>query len=239
MAHEIVNVGIIGTGSIARDQHAPACVAAKNARPHSILSRDLERAQQFAADFSGDSNVKAYTDITSFMADKSLDVVIVASPDALHFEQAKISIEAGKHTLVEKPLTLTSQEGQLLIDIAELGGLAFGVGFHLRWHPGVHVALRLLKDNRIGNIRHLNMRWTIHRKSTSDWRADPRFSRWWSLSGVGAHCIDLMRFFSSELGWTRSSFTASSICNALGSDNEETTAITAIFHEGVSVQMLT
>lgn len=233
-----VRVGIIGTSGIARDQHAPACATARNAQLHSVLSRTAESARDFASTFSGDETVKEFVDLNSFLADASLDAVVVASPDSMHFEQAKASLEAGKHTLVEKPLALTPQEGRLLIEIAQRQQCVLGVGFHLRWHPAIRTVLNLIRDGSIGRVRHITMRWTFQRSSLDDWRADPRFSRWWSLSGVGAHCIDLMWLFSAELGFTRSSLTASTVRNVLGSGNEETTAITATFNEGLTVQIL-
>jgi predicted dehydrogenase len=238
MSSRMVNIGIIGTGSIACDQHAPACIAAGNARLHSILSRSLTKAQDFAERFCEAGDIQPFEDIADFLADASLDAVVVASPDSLHFEHANACLNAGKHTLVEKPLALTPEEGNHLIETAEREQCTLGVGFHMRWHPGIQEALRLLKDGMIGIVRHVDMRWTFLRDSTADWRADPRFSRWWSLSGVGAHCIDLLWLFSSELGWTRLSFAAASVRNVLGSNNEETTAITATFAEGVSVQIL-
>jgi predicted dehydrogenase len=238
MSSRIVNIGIIGTGSIACDQHAPACIAAGNARLHSVLSRSFKKAQDFAARFSEAGDIQPFDDIADFLADTSLDAVVVASPDSLHFEHAIACLKASKHTLVEKPLALKPEEGCRLIQIAERERCTLGVGFHMRWHPGIQEVLRMLRDGTIGSVRHVDMRWTFLRDSTADWRADPSFSRWWSLSGVGAHCLDLMRLFASEFGWTRLSFSAASVRNVLGSNNEETTAITATFAEGVTAQIL-
>ncbi|MGH1553763.1 Gfo/Idh/MocA family protein, partial [Streptomyces sp. L7] len=108
----------------------------------------------------------------------------------------------------------------------------------LRWHPAIRKVVDLVRAGEIGQVRHIGMRWTFHRTSTEDWRSNPEVSRWWSLSGVGAHCIDLMWLFASELGLTRASFTASTLRGVLGGGNEETTAITATFEEGVSALIL-
>ncbi|MGW4413022.1 Gfo/Idh/MocA family protein [Nonomuraea sp. NPDC004702] len=233
-----VRIGIIGTGSIARDQHAPACVEMDNARLHSVLSRSAENARDFASHFQSDERIKLFINRDDFLADESLDAVIIATPDSLHFEQARACLEAGKHVLVEKPLTLTLDQGHSLIQLAEENGLQLGVGFHMRWHPGIAHVLDLLRRQEIGRVRHLTMRWTFLRDSMADWRADPTFSRWWSLSGVGSHCIDLMHMFADQLGWTRSLLSGSSVRGVLGSRNEETSIITAIFEEGLSAEIL-
>lgn len=111
MASRPVRIGIIGTGSVARDQHAPACVIAENAELHSILSRSKDRAHDFAHEFSTGKKINESTDINGFLADPLLDAVIIASPDSLHFEHAKACLEAGKHVLVEKPLVINQQDG--------------------------------------------------------------------------------------------------------------------------------
>ncbi|MFF0869911.1 Gfo/Idh/MocA family protein [Nonomuraea sp. NPDC003560] len=233
-----VRIGIIGTGSIARDQHGPACVEVAGAQLNSVLSRTAENADNFASSFVLDRKVKSFIDRDAFLADDSLDAVIIASPDSLHFEQAKACLEAGKHVLVEKPFALTLDESLALIQLADKTGLQLGVGFHLRWHPGIEHVLNLIKKREIGNVRHIAMRWTFLRDTTADWRADPAFSRWWSLSGVGSHCLDLMRMFMDRFGWTRSFLSGSCMSGILGSRNEETTLITAIFQQGLTAQIL-
>ena len=110
----IVNVGIIGTGTVAQLMHLP------------ILSdlRDLYRIAAVSdvspsvLDYiSHKYNAKAYASPFDLVKDPDVDAVFVLSPDQYHAEYAKAAIEAGKHVFVEKPVTLCMEDLQELIDL--------------------------------------------------------------------------------------------------------------------------
>src|SRR4051812_28161444 len=99
-----LNVAILGTGSIAAGGHAPALQQSENAQLWSVLSRDTDRASQFAKKFKAHSKKPAYSELAPLLADPELDAVIIATPDKLHAGQAIAAAKAGKHVLLEKPL---------------------------------------------------------------------------------------------------------------------------------------
>ena len=75
-----LNIAILGTGSIASGGHAPALLQSEHAQLWSVLSRDSNRAQQFAKQFHAQSSSPAHTSLESLLADPELDAVIVATP---------------------------------------------------------------------------------------------------------------------------------------------------------------
>ena len=94
---------MIGTGSIIGDRHVPALNRIDNAVFWSVLSRDISRAKEFASNHGAAAPIPAFDDLKTFLADPSLDAVIIASPDKLHGMQITLR-SAGKHVLVEKPM---------------------------------------------------------------------------------------------------------------------------------------
>lgn len=109
------NIGMIGTGFITEDFIASTKQIDK-ANAYGICSRSSETANAFKT--KHDLSV-AYTNFDAMLADSNIDIIYIASPNALHFEQAKKSIESGKHVLVEKPMALLPAEITELYTLAK------------------------------------------------------------------------------------------------------------------------
>ncbi|MET3558206.1 putative dehydrogenase [Streptococcus rupicaprae] len=110
----MLKLGIIGTGNIAH-QFIEACQLTGAYSLAAVYSRTLEKAQSFAAPYG---EVELCTDLEAF-SQSDLDVVYLASPNSLHFQQAKKLILAGKHLIVEKPAFSNPREFQEIIRLAE------------------------------------------------------------------------------------------------------------------------
>lgn len=109
------NIGMIGTGFITEDFIA-STKHIDNANAYGICSRSSETANAFKA--KHDLSV-AYTGFDAMLADSNIDIIYIASPNGLHFEQAKKAIESGKHVLVEKPMALLPTEVNELYTLAK------------------------------------------------------------------------------------------------------------------------
>jgi UDP-2-acetamido-3-amino-2,3-dideoxy-glucuronate N-acetyltransferase len=81
--------------------------------------------------------------------------VIIATPAETHFRLAREALLAGKHILVEKPLSLTEQEGQELVELAEQGQLTLMVGHILQYHPAITKLKGLIDIGELGKIQYL------------------------------------------------------------------------------------
>ncbi len=192
-----VGVGVIGTGYIASGCHGPAVVASVGARLAAALSRQRSVAQQFLSTLDA-SDAKPYDDLGAFLADPDVGLVIVASPDGLHFPQAEASLRSGKHVLVEKPMALSRAEAQTLVDLAAAQGLVLAAGYHLRCHAGHELLRQRVQAGELGTIRHLRLIWSFPIPETN-WRASGDVAKWWSLSATGTHCLDLARWFANDM----------------------------------------
>lgn len=83
-------------------------------------SRNLKKAEEFSKPFG---KVKLFDDLEKLAKDPDIDAVYIASPNALHYQQAKLMLENAKHVLVEKPATTTEQEFAELCEIADKNGV--------------------------------------------------------------------------------------------------------------------
>ncbi|MGQ7385209.1 Gfo/Idh/MocA family protein [Streptococcus suis] len=109
----MLNFGIIGTSDISHKFISSAHLS-KYLQLSAIFSRKLETAMSFSTNYE---NVKLYTEWIKFLS-APIDLVYIASPNALHFEHAKAVLKAGKHAIVEKPMVSTPQELAQLRQIA-------------------------------------------------------------------------------------------------------------------------
>jgi predicted dehydrogenase len=230
-----IGVGIIGTGYIATVGHAPAVTDVPGTRLAAALSREESSAADFLGRFDA-RDATPYDDFGAFLADPDIGLVIVASPDGLHFPQAQASLRNGKHVLVEKPMALRVSEAQQLVDLAEAQDLVLASGYHLRCHPG-HESLRArIQAGAIGTIRHMRMFWS-YPIPESNWRARSGFGRWWSLSATGTHGLDLARWFGDDMAdWAQFSSVISHTKWQVPRD--ESAAVAAQLASGPTVEVL-
>ena len=106
------NWGVIGPGNIA-NTFAKAIASSKKGKIWAVASRSQERAADFANTYQVE---KIYLDYKEMLADPELDIIYIATPHSFHYQQAKMSLEAGKHVLIEKPCTVnaTATEGKAI-----------------------------------------------------------------------------------------------------------------------------
>lgn len=96
------------------------------------------------------------TNIEDILNDESINIVIIATPTPTHYELAKQCLEAGKHVLVEKPLTLREEESLDLIVLAAEKGLKLGVGHTFLYTAAVEKMKEIIDSEEIGNILHIH-----------------------------------------------------------------------------------
>lgn len=189
-----LNIGIIGPGGIAERALAPALSEVDGAALWSVLSRSRERAAEFAKRHGAGAKVPAHQDLDAFLSDPDLHAVIIASPDRLHARQAIACAGAGRHVLVEKPMATSVEEAEAMVSACRKAGVRLAVAYHLRWHAGHRRLVSAIRSGDIGQLRHMRVLWTSKAKDARNWRAGEEVGRWWSLAGVGTHCLDLIRW---------------------------------------------
>jgi predicted dehydrogenase len=146
MADREVGVGVIGYGLGGRVFHAPFVSAVPGLKLVSIMQRTGDAAAKAYP------NVKIERSIDGTLADKSVDVVVVSTPNETHFVLAKRALEAGKHVVIDKPFAATSEEALELGRIAKINGL-MAIPFHnRRWDGDFLTVKKLLKEKAVGRL---------------------------------------------------------------------------------------
>jgi D-xylose 1-dehydrogenase (NADP+, D-xylono-1,5-lactone-forming) len=183
-AERPVRWGILSTASIT-SQLVPA-IREAGAEVVAVASRDHGRAEEHARQHGIG---RAYGSYAELYADANVEVVYVATPNALHAECTAQALAAGKHVLCEKPMTLTAAEAEELFALADRSGLRLMEAFMYRHHPQTHRLKELARDGTIGELHSIHA--SFHFK-VADPGSDHRYSRTLgggALRDVGGYCI--------------------------------------------------
>ncbi|MCD6328625.1 Gfo/Idh/MocA family oxidoreductase [bacterium] len=111
---------------------------------------------------------KITCELSDMLCDKKVDAVAIATPAKLHYEHAKVALEAGKHVYVEKPMALSSAEAEELVELSEKKGLILMVGHLLLYHPAVTKLKQFIDAGYLGDVYYIYSQRTNLGKIRSD-----------------------------------------------------------------------
>ncbi|HLS13162.1 MAG TPA: Gfo/Idh/MocA family oxidoreductase [Beutenbergiaceae bacterium] len=192
MTGKQIRAAVIGTGFIG-GVHAEA-VRRAGGHVVGVLGSSPQRAAEPAARLG----VAAYGSMRELLEDESVDVVHIASPNALHAQQAAAVLDAGKHVICEKPLTTTLAEARELHALAERRGLVNAVCYNLRFYPLVHEAASRVASGDLGTLRLVTgsylQDWMLW-ETDWNWRIDPATAGpLRAVADIGSHWLDASSF---------------------------------------------
>jgi 1,5-anhydro-D-fructose reductase (1,5-anhydro-D-mannitol-forming) len=183
--------GIVGPGRIANDALAPAISKDPNSELVAVVSRDPDRARAFA-DRHGCR--WAGTDYEGMLALPDVDVVLIATPNALHADQVVAAARAGKHVFCEKPLATTAPAARRAVDACREAGVTLGINFQTRWQQAFRDARHVIMSGEIGDVVAVQIDASPGRRPPGGWRTDPDLAGLASVFNIGVHIYDALRF---------------------------------------------
>jgi predicted dehydrogenase len=175
-------------------RHLPALRRVPGVEVVALADTDSARLERVAQKFGV---AVRYTDYRELIERGEIDAVAVCVPPRLHTEIALASLEADKHTFIEKPLALRLEECDLLQERAGArSALKVMVGFNLRWHRLLRAAVEIIRQGKLGDIKLVRTVLTSGvrlREDFADWRKLKQ-SGGGALFELGVHHFDLLRF---------------------------------------------
>lgn len=185
---DAIGVGLIGYGMAARVFHAPVIESVPQLRLKKIVERRTDEAR------ARYPSVEVVRDASALWQDEAIQLVVVATPNDSHFDMARASLLANKHTIVEKPFTTTSEQARQLIELARRQNRLVSVNHNRRWDGDFLTVKRLLESKFLGRLVEYESRFDRFRNR-------PREGAWREAAGAGAgilfdlgsHLIDQTR----------------------------------------------
>ncbi len=141
------------------------------------------------------SVMRGYSSLSELLADPNVAVVHITSPNREHFSQTMACLEAGKHVLCEKPLAMTSDESQKLVDAAKQSDRVCGVNYNVRFYLLCLEAQQRIREKSLGQIYHITgcyvQDWLMH-DTDFNWRVlASEGGPLRALADIGTHWLDL------------------------------------------------
>jgi predicted dehydrogenase len=177
-----IRAALTGYGYAGKTIHAPLIRAAKGLELAMIVS---SRPADVRADLPG---VAVAPDLATALADPSIELVVIATPNDIHASMAHEALEAGKHVVIDKPFALSVAEGESVLAHAERVGKMVSV-FHCRRWDSHYLTFQALRP-RLGDLYQVVFRYDRLRPVVRDrWRerAGPGSGIWFDL---GSHLVD-------------------------------------------------
>ena len=154
-------------------------------------TRTLANAEAFAREH----HLELVEGLDTILADRKIDAVVLATPHSHHATQIIHAAEAGKHVMVEKPLTLTVASARAAIRAAERAGIVLALGYNRRFHPNMAELHQWLKDDRVGTLLFCDYALSAPNGMflpRDTWRVDRGEAPAGALTGLGVHAVDLI-----------------------------------------------
>ncbi|KAF9111545.1 hypothetical protein BGX27_004767 [Mortierella sp. AM989] len=164
-----INVGVIGFGMSAQVFHAPLISSTKGLTLAAFVNRsgpNLTLSSKYP-------KATVYQSHDQLLKDPSIDLVVITTPNTLHFDLAREALEAGKHVVVEKPFTVTFEQGMLLAKIAKQHSRILSVFHNRRWDADFLTIQKLVKTQKttLGRVVSFESRFDRFRNfSKNGWR---------------------------------------------------------------------
>jgi predicted dehydrogenase len=211
-----LRMGVLGAGQIAQAAHFESCTKARNADLVAICDVADDLRERMAA---AHGVAKTYADYDDMLADPAIDGVIIATADAFHVPASLHALEAGKHVLCEKPVSVSVEEAEQLKRAVDRSGRVFQVGHMKRFDAGLQAAKAFI-EGEIGEmvafkawycdsthryqmtdaVQPLIVASAKAKKPSSNPKADLR--RYYMLAH-GCHLLDTARYLAGQITTVR------------------------------------
>ena len=191
-----LGIGIIGAGyissahAIAFSAVAPVMESVAKVNLAAACSNIPQELETFSKRFGFQNSYLEWQDLIN---DDNVNAVIIGTPPFLHYEQAKSTLQAGKHLLCEKPIAMNASQCEELYKIAHEKGLVTAIGLTYLANPGMFLARELIQEGALGEIYsfsgHFNEDHLADPNSPFHWHCNEDIAGYGATNDLGYHIV--------------------------------------------------
>lgn len=186
---------VIGAGGIADRRAIPALLKDEKSELVAIMDRNLETAKRIGEKYG----VQYFTNAEEMLKNCSADAVYIGTPVALHFEQAMLSLSYGKHVFVEKPITITEQDGAKLLTAFKKAKKQLTVGYMMKYHNLHQKAKAIIDNGEIGKVNDVRAQFSCWYPDINNaWRQKKALGGGGAIMDLGVHAIELIEYLLDD-----------------------------------------
>jgi predicted dehydrogenase len=194
-----LGVALCGLGSLSTNQIAPALQKTRFCRLAGVVSGTPAKAAEWQKKFGfPEKNIYNYQTMQQMASNPDIDIVYVVTPNALHMEHTLAAAAAGKHVFCEKPLEISPERCQRMIDAVKKAGKMLGVGYRLQFEPNHLECIRLAKEKVLGDVKIIDANFGFAIGDPTQWRLKRALAGGGALMDVGIYCLQTTRMIAGE-----------------------------------------
>ncbi len=184
---EVLKLGLMGYGFAGSTFHAPVIAHSGRTALAAIATSQAGRAR---ADYPDAAGVDIVPDFDALLAREDIPCIVIATPNDTHFDLARRALDAGKHVVVDKPVTLSGADAKTLAELATQRGLLLAPFHNRRWDGDFMTLRALIADGKLGRVTHYESHFDRFRPVIPKrWREEAAHGGG-LLFDLGPHLID-------------------------------------------------
>jgi predicted dehydrogenase len=189
---------ICGLGNLSTQQIAPALRKTRNCRLTGIITDTAAKAARWKSEYNiPDKHIYTYDTMHRMADNRDIDVVYIVTPNALHLENALAAAKAGKHVFCEKPMEVSVERCQQMIDALKAAKRLLGVAYRCQFEPHHLECMRLAHSQEFGPLKVIDAYFGFNIEPSA-WRLKRALSGGGPLMDVGIYALQATRYLTGE-----------------------------------------
>jgi predicted dehydrogenase len=189
---------LCGLGNLSTNQIAPALQKTAHCRLAGIITGTPAKAVKWQAEYNIPArNVYNYETMHRIADNPDIDVVYVVTPNALHLDNALVAAKAGKHVFCEKPMEVSAERCQQMIDAVKAANRVLGIGYRCRFEPHHLECIRIAREREFGAVKVIDAHFGFNIEP-GVWRLKRSLSGGGPLMDVGIYALQATRYLTGE-----------------------------------------
>jgi predicted dehydrogenase len=173
---------------------------------HLRVTHAVDVAPESVEAFARAHDLRLTASYDEVLSDRAVEAVIVATPHSQHEPQVLKAVAAGKQVFCEKPLALTADAAERMLDACDRAGIVLGVGHERRFEPAMEYLLQAATSGQLGQILHLEANVSHNlfpRLDPSNWRVSPTDAPAGAMTALRIHLTDLFISLAGRPRWVQ------------------------------------
>lgn len=194
-----LGVALCGLGSLSTEQIAPALQKTRLCRLAGIVTGSPEKARRWQAQYRLPTrSIYDYESMARMADDPDIDIVYVVTPNALHAQHTIAAARAGKHVFCEKPMEISVERCQQMIDECKQANRKLGIAYRCQFEPHHLELMRLARERTFGDVKVIEASFGFTAGDPTQWRLKRTLAGGGALMDVGIYALQASRYITGE-----------------------------------------
>ena len=194
-----LGIALVGLGNYATNKLAPALMETQHVELRGIVTGTPEKATKWKAKYNiPDKNIYNYETFNQIADNDDIDVVYIVLPNCMHAEYTIRALEAGKHTICEKPMACSVVECEQMVAASKKAGKQLAIGYRLHYEPFTKEVMRLQREQDMGPVKFFEGGFGFRLTDKKRWRIQRALSGGGPMMDVGIYVVQAAQYAIGE-----------------------------------------